>query len=179
MSIHAMIDLETLGTDPNSVIISLGAIKFDPHTDIEPYGGLYIKADIDEQQDLGRTINDNTLEWWSRQDPKVRDEALTDEGRSTLEDMTNQLNKFLVGVDYIWAQGPAFDIVMLEDLYKDIKKPTPWQFWQIRDSRTLFSLMPVDPRKEIQQDLHNALADAYYQSICVQKTYKALGIKGN
>ena len=68
---------------------------------------------------------------------------------------------------------------MLEDLYKNMKLPTPWNFWQIRDSRTLFSLMPIDPRKEIQQDLHNALADAYYQSVCVQKTYKALGIKGN
>ena len=98
MSIHAMIDLETLGTDPNSVIISLGAIKFNPYTDVEPDGGLYIKPDIDEQQDLGRTINDDTLEWWGRQDSKVRDEALSDEGRSTLEDMTNQLNKFLVGV---------------------------------------------------------------------------------
>ena len=29
--------------------------------------------------------------------------------------------------------------------------------------------MDEDPRKSIQTDLHNALADAYYQAKCVQK----------
>ena len=36
--------------------------------------------------------------------------------------------------------------------------------------------MPKDPRKDIQQELHNALADSYFQAQCVQKTYKHLGV---
>ena len=41
MAIHGMIDLETLGVEPDSVIITLGAIKFNPFSDDEPDKGLY------------------------------------------------------------------------------------------------------------------------------------------
>jgi len=36
--------------------------------------------------------------------------------------------------------------------------------------------MPVDPRKAIQTDAHNALADCYYQAKCVQQSFKHFGI---
>jgi hypothetical protein len=36
--------------------------------------------------------------------------------------------------------------------------------------------MPKDPRKDIQEELHNALADCYYQAKCVQKSYKHFGV---
>jgi len=176
MSIHAMIDLETLGTKPNCTILTLGAIKFNPHTTDEPYDGLYQKLDVDEQSRLGRSQDESTIEWWGKQTKSVQEEAFGDEGRISLDQMTKEINKWLVGVDIIWAQGPAFDIVILEDLYRQLNKPIPWNFWQIRDSRTLFSLLPKDPRKGIQQEAHNALADCYYQSVCVQKAYQHLKV---
>ena len=56
MAVHGMIDLETLGVEPDSVIITVGAIKFDPYTDVEPHSGLYLRCDIEEQsEELGRT----------------------------------------------------------------------------------------------------------------------------
>lgn len=172
MSIHAMIDLETFGTKPDCVITSLGVIKFDPYTDTEPYDGLYLKLDIDEQNELNRSVDDDTMAWWGKQEASVRNEALSEEGRTNLTEALSQINKSLVGVDKIWAQGPVFDIAILEHLYRQLNTPTPWNFWQIQDSRTLFNLMPVDPRKAIQEDLHNALADCYYQAKCVQQTFK-------
>ena len=39
MSTHAMIDIETLGTMPNSVILSVGAVKFDPFKSHKPHDG--------------------------------------------------------------------------------------------------------------------------------------------
>jgi len=176
MALHAMIDLETLGTKPDCVILTLGAIKFNPFNTQEPHDGIYQKIDINSQDQLGRTQDDSTIEWWGKQAQSVQDEAFTDEGRISLEKMTVELNKFLVGVDTIWAQGPAFDIVILENLYQQLGKPIPWNFWQIRDSRTLFSLLPEDPRKAIRQQAHNALADCYYQAICVQQAYNKLGV---
>lgn len=176
MSTHAMIDLETLGTKPDCVILTLGAIKFNPYTQTEPDKGLYIRLDVDEQTSLGRSIDNGTLEWWGKQDKAIRDEALGDEGRTSLTESTNQLNKWLVGVDEIWAQGPAFDIVILENLYEQLGIPRPWNFWQIRDSRTAFSMMPTDPRKAIRTDAHNALADCYYQAKCIQQTFKHFSI---
>ena len=38
-------------------------------------------------------------------------------------------------------------------------------------------MMPQDPRKGMQTDLHNALADCYYQAKCLQKVYKHFGVK--
>jgi len=174
-----MVDLETLGTKPNCVILTLGAIKFNPQSDEEPKDGIYQKFDVDEQVALGRSQDDSTLEWWAKQPKNIQDEAFTDEGRISPLQATKELNKFLVGVDVVWAQGPAFDIVILENLYQQLGLPLPWNFWQIRDSRTLFSLLDKDPRKAIQQEAHNALADCYYQALSVQTAYKELGLNAN
>ena len=64
MATHGMIDLETLGVDPECVILTIGAIKFNPFNSIEPNNGLYLRCDVDEQTSLGRTVDDNTLAWW-------------------------------------------------------------------------------------------------------------------
>lgn len=174
---HGMIDLETLGVEPDSVIMTLGAIKFDPYSDAEPHSPLYLRADVEEQSEYyKRSIDDNTLAWWSRQPQEIQDEAFGDHERASCADLAKQLNKWCVGLDYIWCQGPTFDFVILQDFYKKIGQPVPWNYWQIRDSRTLFAMMPQDPRKAIQEELHNALADCYYQAKCVQQSYKHFGV---
>ena len=50
MPIHAMIDLETLATDPNATILTIGGVKFDPNTNAEPHSEFYYKLDVDEQE---------------------------------------------------------------------------------------------------------------------------------
>ena len=114
MAVHAMIDLETLGTKPDCTIISIGAIKFNPYTDNEPYGGLYYKADIDEQSTLGRSVDDATLEWWGKQDAKIRDEALTDGDRTSVDVITNELNIPTIGIgSSLYCDG---QILVSEDM---------------------------------------------------------------
>ena len=153
------------------------AVKFDPFSDKEPDQGLYLRCDIEEQSEkYGRSIDDNTLEWWSRQKKEIKDEAFGDHDRVNMDNLTKQLNKWCVGVDYLWCQGPLFDYAILQNLYKNVGKPCPWNYWQIRDSRTVFAMMPSDPRKAIQEQLHNALADCYYQAKCLQQTYKHFGV---
>jgi hypothetical protein len=176
MAIHAMIDLETLDTGPSATVLTLGAVKFDPYTAKEPYAELYIKLDIDEQGELGRTISNSTLEWWANQDEKIQEEAFSTDGRVSIEETLNQLNKWIVGVDQIWAQGYGFDITMLEDIYRNAGRPIPWNFWQVRDSRTLFGVLKEDPRKKMQQNLHNALEDSRWQAKGVQIAYRDLGL---
>ena len=177
MTTHAMIDLETLYTKPSCQILSLGAVKFNALTNSEPHSELYIKPDIDQQDANGRTSSDSTIEWWSKQDSKAMEEAFSAEGRMDIDTMLTQLTKWLVGVDVIWGHGYGFDITILEDLYRNWNRPIPWQFWQVKDSRTLFSCCKVDPRKAMQSDLHNALADAYFQAKSVQVAYKELGVE--
>jgi hypothetical protein len=100
------------------------------------------------------------------------DEAFDQTGAVTVEEALIQLNKWVVGVDEIWGQGYGFDITMLEDMYRSLGKPIPWQFWQISDARTITKRMPKDPRKDMQTDLHNALSDAYFQAKSVQIIFK-------
>ena len=171
-----MLDLETLGTRPECVILTLGAVKFNPYTLDDPGPGLYLRPDVDQQIAAGREVQEDTLQWWMNQAEDVREEALGEEGRVSIEDMHRQLNKFLVGVNNIWAQGPVFDIAILENLYRQYGWPTPWQFWQIRDSRTLFGVHG-DPRIKGKMCLHNALEDCVSQATAVQQVYKKLGIK--
>lgn len=178
MTTHAMIDLETLDVTPSATVLSLGAVKFDPFTDTEPHSELYFKISIDDQDRLGRSVSDKTIEWWGQQDPKIMEEAFDQSNSNevmTVEQALISLNRWVVGVDEIWAQGYGFDITMLEDMYRSIGKPIPWQFWQISDARTITKRMPRDPRKDMQTDLHNALADAYFQAKSVQIIFKHHG----
>jgi len=175
LTTHATIDLETIDVRPQATVLSLGAVKFNPLTSEEPHSELYLKISIDDQDRLDRTVSEGTLEWWGKQDPKIMEEAFDQTDAVTVEDALAEISKFSVGVDTFWGQGYGFDYTMLEDMYRRIGRPIPWNFWQILDSRTLFRVCKQDPRKQIQNDLHNALADAYYQSKAIQIAYSELG----
>jgi len=171
-----MLDLETLGTRPGCVILTLGAVKFDPYSLKEPGPGIYFRVDVDEQTALGREVQEDTLNWWISQADDIREEALGESDRVSLDTLYRDLNRFLVGANNIWAQGPLFDFAILENLYRQMGWPTPWQYWQIRDSRTLFGVHG-DPRIKGKAGLHNALEDCVSQAVAVQQVYNKLGIE--
>ena len=143
-----MIDLETLSTRPNAVITNLAAIKFDPFgNDINSIDGdtikmntFYRRVDPGSFDWPSAHIDPNTIDWWSKQEPAVMEEAFTPEGRLPLADCIDQFHKFAWGCDAFWAHGSLFDIAILEDLYRQLNKPVPWNYWQVRDTRTLFDL---------------------------------------
>lgn len=169
-----MVDLETMAVTPNAVVLTLGAVHFNP------YGNgyadkLYLRFDLDDQDKLGREIDPNTLDWWSKQDPKVMEEAFSPDNRVPVREAMDQFHKFAWGCDAFWAHGSLFDIAILENLYRQIEKPVPWQYWQIRDTRTIFDLgwNPDMP----QASKHDALQDAIRQSVGVQNIYAKLKIK--
>lgn len=174
-----MIDLETLSTRPNAVILSLGAIRFNPFSSqININDGIDIKVDVDSQIKLGRDVQEETLSWWTTQSSEVQDAAFGLDNRIDLITFTKLLNKMMVGVEHVWCQGPVFDIVILENLYKQLEIPVPWNYWQIRDSRTLFGVFG-DPRSKNRTEAHNALMDCYYQAIGVQNIYKQQNVDSN
>lgn len=178
--IHATIDLETLDVRPTATVLTLGGVKFNPHRDADPYDELYFKISIDDQDRYGRTVDDGTIAWWTRQDPAIMEEAFDQSDPSqvqTVEQACASIARWAVGVDTFWGQGYGFDFTMLEDMFRSIGRPIPWQFWQVLDSRTLFKLLPVDPRKSMQNNLHNALADAYFQARAIQIAFDQLGIE--
>lgn len=173
---HLMVDLETLAVSPQSVILTLGAVHFDPYesgyTD-----SIYFRLNLDDQDNLGREIDPNTLDWWAKQDNKIMEEAFSSDNRISVAEAIDKFHKFAWGCSAFWSHGSAFDLVILEDLYKQLGKSTPWNFWQLRDTRTIFDL-GVDPEMP-KNSKHNALQDAIRQSVGVQNVYKKLKIKPN
>lgn len=177
-NLAAMIDIESLDTTPTSVVLSVGACKFDPYSDVEPYDHMHWRLNVDAQLEAGRTTSEDTLTWWSTQPEEVQNEALGPENRIEIPVFFAQINRWLTAVDSIWCQGPQFDMVILEDLCRQFRHHHNWAYWQIRDCRTLFKLMPTDPRRDVKQEhAHNAMWDAHYQAQAVQKVYRDLGIK--
>lgn len=170
---HLMVDMETMAVSPNAVVLSLGAVHFDPYTS-DITDEIYFKIDLDDQDKLGREIDPNTLDWWSKQDPAIMEEAFDPNGRLPLADAINQFHKFAWGCSAFWSHGATFDLVIIENLYRQLGKPLPWQYWQLRDTRTLFDL-GHDPEMP-KESKHDALADAIRQAIGVQNVYRKLNL---
>lgn len=169
-----MIDLETLATSPSATVLTLGAVHFNPYGN--GYGDkLYMRITLDDQEALGRDIDPNTLDWWSKQDPAVMTEAFSDEDRIPLATAIDRFHKFAWGCDTFWSHGATFDLVVLENIYKQLNKPLPWNFWQLRCTRTIFDL-GVDPEMPTNSK-HDALQDAIRQSVGVQNVMRKLKIR--
>jgi hypothetical protein len=174
MAKHLMVDLETMAVTPRAVVLTLGAVHFNPYG-MGYSDKLYLRFDLDDQDKLNREIDPNTLDWWSKQDPKIMEEAFSPDNRVPLADAMDQFHKFAWGCDAFWAHGSLFDIAILEDLYRQIQKPVPWQYWQIRDTRTIFDL-GWDPDMP-QASKHDALQDSIRQAAGVQNIYSKLKIR--
>jgi len=174
MAKHLMIDMETMAVSPNAVVLSLGAVHFDPYSS-DIMDEIYFKIDLDDQDKLGREIDPNTIDWWSKQDPGIMEEAFSPDGRLPLVTAIDQFHKFAWGCGAFWSHGATFDLVIIENIYRQLGKPIPWQYWQLRDTRTLFDL-GHDPEMP-KESKHDALADAKRQAIGVQNIYRKLNLR--
>jgi hypothetical protein len=171
-----MFDLETLDVKPSAVILSLGAVKFDPRQQgIDPNAErLSLRIDIDSQSTIGRTISEDTIAWWATQSKEAQDAAFGEHDRVSLEEAIEQFHKFVWNSERVWSQG-SFDVNIMEHLYTNLGKPYAWQYWQVRDSRTLFDFVDgaMDRTKH-----HNAVEDAIAQAEAVQRALRKIGWTG-
>lgn len=175
MNTDIMIDLETLATSPNASVLTIGAVKFDPFGDDvkEPTcEKFYVKVDPGSCDDLELDVSKDTIEWWSRQSKEAQDEAFSPDNRIHIRDAMNQLYTFCWGAKRIWSHGAAFDVVICENVFNKLQKAVPWNFWQVRCTRTLFDI-GIDPQRPPVLK-HHALEDAWNQVVGVQNIYKRL-----
>jgi len=175
MTTWAMIDLETLDTRPEAQVLTIGGVKFDPFSFQDTHSDFYYRFDIDEQEALGRTQSESTLEWWATQPAEVQEEAFSAD-RTSCRTILKELKKWYVGCDRIWSQG-EFDTVIMENMCRQLGEPIPWAFWSVENSRTLINRMPTDPRKGMKFVAHNALEDSKAQVDALRQTFKHFGMK--
>jgi len=167
-----MIDLEGLGTGPDTTILTIAAQAFDPFGNQEFTQQYYARVTLESQET--RSIQQGTIDWWATQPAAARDEAFNEAGRIPLDQALDELGKLIWHSKRIWAQGPTYDMNILEHAYKSYGKPIPWQFYAVRDSRTVFSLWPGLPKPPTS---HHALEDCRRQIALLQDTLKHLNVK--
>ncbi|EFC1656483.1 exodeoxyribonuclease VIII [Escherichia coli] len=175
---HLMIDLETMGKNPDAPIISIGAIFFDPQTgDMGPEFSKTVDLET-----AGGVIDRDTIKWWLKQSREAQSAIMTDE--IPLDDALLQLREFIdenSGEFFVqvWGNGATFDNVILRRSYERQGIPCPWRYTNDRDVRTMVALglvMDFDARMTIpfEGERHNALHDARYQAKYVSAIWQKL-----
>ncbi|RCQ61754.1 exonuclease [Escherichia coli] len=175
---HLMIDLETMGKNPDAPINSLAGKFFDPATG--EMGPEFSKT-IDLET-AGGVIDRDTIKWWLKQSREAQSAILTDE--IPLDDALLQLREFIdenSGEFFVqvWGNGANFDNVILRRSYERQEIPCPWRYTNDRDVRTIVALglvMDFDARSVItfEGERHNALHDARYQAKYVSAIWQKL-----
>ena len=174
MANHIMIDMETLDTAPSTVILTIGAVRFDPRG-VGVIEKLELRPTMDEQTDIyNRSISDDTLRWWGEQSPEAIEEAMGDRDRISYKECMEKLYKFCWNADKIWSNGSGFDVVIAEMAFRELDMKIPWPFWTVRDCRTIYDLAGVSLKDGGHVTTHKAVEDAERQAVVVQKAYQKL-----
>lgn len=165
---HVMIDLETLGTQPGSVILSIGAVLFDPTKPVNECLGdeFYVVVNKASSIDCAMSVSADTLDWWTKQSPEAR-QVLTDAeaGGEMLDAALKALAKFIPAGAKVWSNGANFDQPLLDVAYDRVCEPLPWKYWNSRCYRTIVALHPGEKAlRPATVCAHNALEDAKWQA---------------
>lgn len=172
---HIMLDLETMGTDPYSPVIAIGACRFEINDELI-MDFFYQPIKLESCMKLGLKPSASTIEWWMDQSPEAK--ALFKD--PTAVDLPLALDAFTEwhNSDHgsIWGNSASFDCGLLKNAYKACDKEVPWQFWQEKCYRTLKGLVP-DVKLSRIGTFHNARDDAISQAIHLRDIYKRLGLK--
>lgn len=169
---HLMVDLEGLATGPDTTILTIAAQAFDPFGSGYYAQHYYARVTLESQEN--RAIDDGTIAWWATQPEHAREEAFNEQNRIPLDQALEELARLIWHSTLIWSQGPTYDMNILEHAYKSYGKSLPWKYYQVRDSRTVFSLWPDLP---IPPTSHHALEDCRRQIGMLQTTLKYLNVK--
>jgi DNA polymerase III epsilon subunit-like protein len=172
---HMMLDLETLGTVPGCVVLSIGAVEFDPSDGLGAEFHAAISVD-DCGMDYGLTVDPLTEQWWERQSKEARDAAFG--GSCVLREALAQFDAFYLGAETtcLWGHGASFDAPVLAAAYAAIGWKEPWAYNATRCTRTLYEAAGVDPKApEFQVGTqHNALDDAKAQALAAIEAMRRL-----
>lgn len=164
-----MIDLETIGTVPGSVVIEVAAVMFSPTR--RELGPVFVKeVSMRAHDQQGREIDEDTLAWWM---DRVKEGIVMpglhggqDSLRLVIMDLGEFLRAYLADRGLVWSWGIDFDLGILADAYRDYGIEQPWSYGRQRDARTLCQELQVERQGEIH---HRAHADAQQEAEAVME----------
>lgn len=165
---HVMLDLETFGTAPGSVIRSIGAVVFDLDGNIG--NEFYANIDSETCREAGLTVDPKTVAWWAKQSREAQNSLLVNP-QSLGFVVADFHGWFITNGDWhtrVWSQGANFDPALWEAAALAVKELVPWKFYNVRDTRTAYEIGKFDDKTIAREGTyHNALDDCKHQVRCV------------
>lgn len=160
---NIMVDIETIGSAPSGIIVSIAAVKFNFHNDdCEKF---IVNCDVSSSKKLGMLMDASTIQWWATQPKSARDAWMVNP-----QPITKALTDFKEFVGYnwkdavFWANGSQFDFSILNWSFNATEIEPPWKYWNIRDARTAYSIFGLNLREFPRVgEYHNALDDCMTQ----------------
>lgn len=175
-----MIDIETLGTKPGSIIASIGVVEFDAREGYLNRKMLWA-LQIEPQVERGFVMEVGTVLWWMKQSTEAKLSTFYPEVAWSLEAALHELDQFIArgvsGKQYtVWANSPTFDLAHLEHAYAVHEMEHPWTYKQPRDCRTLFDATDFNYSNwSVGRGVaHDALEDARVQALAVIEAFKGI-----
>lgn len=174
---NIMIDIETMSSNYDAAIVSIGAAQFDIQT-----GNIgekfYTNIDLQSCIDIGLSVSASTIMWWMSKEKEAQNSLINNPIR-----ISDALHEFIIWCNAvnaiestIWANSPSFDCVILKNAFNKCERNLPWNYWNERDVRTLISFNP-DLKKSIINNLpHDALSDCLYQIKYCTAIYNSINI---
>lgn len=182
MALDISLDIETLGKKPGCVILSIGAVMFEPLAKdsyfAEDYQ-FYRNITIFDQLMAGLAIDQETVEWWRDKDDAMT--ALIKPAPISLQSALTDLNEWIISFEWsgnVWAKSPQFDCSIIEHAAELYAIKPAWNFRDLRDVRTIHAASLAVGRASNPPSpvgiTHNALSDAMHQAVLVQHAFASL-----
>ncbi|MBK1884634.1 3'-5' exoribonuclease [Luteolibacter pohnpeiensis] len=170
---RVMVDIETMGNTPGSIILTLGAVKFDSSGITDTF---YRRIDPESCERFGLKPDVSTILWWFKQPDEARleitypgvelSQALTEFGEWLGDPMVE-----------IWGNGASFDNTVLAAAYRACEIPLPWRYSRDRCYRTMKAMHPEVAVPDRVGTHHNALDDAMNQALHLIEIFKKLSLE--
>lgn len=128
-----MVDIETLSTQSDACVISIGVAEFIDGQVTRTEGWAI------DSKDWHGHIDPRTIKWWMEQEAAAREYSFN--GKTPARQVAQEFKAFIDGADEVWANSPQFDLTILRSWWKRIERGDqfPVSYRNERDCRTIFN----------------------------------------
>lgn len=145
---NLMVELETLSTKHNAIVLQCSMALFDKET------GKISKTfsvNIDPSSQVPRIYDKNTLDWWKSQPESLLKQVY--KGGKPFKEAVKEIHSFITSntdkkTVRVWTCSLSFTIPILRSCFETLGLEQPWKYWNERDCRTLFQEFDIHPDME-------------------------------
>lgn len=157
------LDIETLGTKSNAVILSIGVTPWElsaDNYDIDRWinESLFVKLKVSSQRELGRTVDQSTLEWWKKQNDLAIKTSVTPSGSDlapaeAIETLRRYIAPRCDASTRVFIRG-SLDQLCIDDLCDQLGTPPLFPYNAYRDFRTAIDIIYGSSNGYVEVDIN-------------------------